>query len=308
MSSTVFVDGLAEFLDSYDGYIMDQWGVLHNGVEPYPGVLEGLRELKAHKKQIIILSNSGKRAEPSTARLSGLGIRRDLYKEVVTAGEVTWRGLNEQKDAPFKGLGKKCLLFSRNGDRGLIEGLDLEIVTEPEEANFILISGTHTPESTIEDYEPALRRAVAHGIPAICANPDIVGIYGNERTMGPGAVARRYQEFGGVAHYIGKPHAPIFKYCLGLFDNVMPARVLVVGDSLSHDIAGGQTLDLDTAFITTGIHANAFKRGMTEDQLNKNMDQLAQNYGARPKWALTSLIWKSAEARARDRERARIRV
>lgn len=308
MSSTVFVDGLAEFLDSYDGYILDQWGVLHNGVEPYQGVLEGLRELKAHKKQVIILSNSGKRAEPSVARLTGLGIRRDLYKELVTAGEVTWRGLSEQKDPPFKGFGKKCLLFCRNNDHGLIEGLDLEIVTEPEEADFILISGTDTPEAKIEDYELILRRTVARGIPAICANPDIVGIYGNERTMGPGAIARRYQEIGGVAHYIGKPHAPIFKYCLSLFNNVMPARVLVIGDSLSHDIAGGHSLDLDTAFITTGIHANAFKPGMSQEQLGKNMDQIAQNYGVRPKWAMTSMIWKSSEARARDRERAKIRI
>ena len=41
------------------------WGVMHNGSEPYEGVLEAVKELKRAGKKMIILSNSSKRKENS---------------------------------------------------------------------------------------------------------------------------------------------------------------------------------------------------------------------------------------------------
>ena len=34
--------GISALASRYDGYILDLWGVLHNGVEPYPGVIDCL--------------------------------------------------------------------------------------------------------------------------------------------------------------------------------------------------------------------------------------------------------------------------
>jgi len=307
MLETAFSEGLYEFMDSYDGFIIDQWGVLHDGVKPYEGVLDVLQQLKAQKKQVVILSNSGKRSDYNKSRLKQLGFKPTTFKAVVSAGEVTWQGLKNRDTDVFDGLGENVYLINRGGDRALLEGLDINVVEQVEDANFILITGVDAPKKTIEDYEPILRQAVTKGIPAICANPDIVTLFGHERAMGPGAVAMRYQEFGGVAHFIGKPHNPIFKHCLSLFDDVMPARVLVIGDSLYHDVAGGLAMDLDTAFITSGIHAKAFKPELTSDQKHKNMEQLVQNYGARPNWVLNGLIWQTPAAALRERERARMK-
>jgi HAD superfamily hydrolase (TIGR01459 family) len=303
-----FSSGLYELMDSYDGFIMDQWGVLHNGLHPYDGVLDTLHHLKQRKKQVVILSNSAKRSSENIERLKKLGIKPGLYKEVVSAGEVTWRGLKEQKDAPFKGLGKKCYLISRQDDKSLIEDLDLELVTDIEQAQFILITSFDPSVMKMEDLEPVFKKAVGKRIPAICANPDMVTVYGHERSIGPGALAKRYQELGGAAHYIGKPHKTIFRYCLSLFDDVIPSRILVIGDSIQHDIAGGVSVDLDTAFITAGIHANAFRPGMPVEQKRKVMEQLAQGYGdVRPTWVLDGLIWQTPEAALRERERARMK-
>jgi HAD superfamily hydrolase (TIGR01459 family) len=303
-----FSSGLYELMDSYDGFIMDQWGVLHNGLHPYDGVLDTLSHLKQRKKQVIILSNSAKRSSDNIERLKKLGIKPGLYKEVVSAGEVTWRGLKEQRDPPFSGLGKKCYLISRHDDKSLIEGLDLELVTDIEQAQFILITSFDQATMKLEELEPLFKKAVGKRIPAICANPDMVTVYGHERSIGPGALAKRYQELGGAAHYIGKPHKTIFRYCLSLFDDVIPSRILVIGDSIQHDIAGGVSVDLDTAFITAGIHANAFKPGMPVEQKRKMMEQLAQGYGdVRPTWVLDSLIWQTPEAALRERERARMK-
>lgn len=306
--SMMFCQGLYELMDSYDGFIMDQWGVLHNGVQPYDGVIDTLNHLRQRKKQVIILSNSAKRSQDNDERLKKLGIKSTLYKEVVTAGEVTWQGLKTQKDAPFKGLGDKCYLIARPDDRALLEGLDIEVVQDIEEAQFILITGFDSPNMKLEDLDAVFKRAVVRRLPAICANPDMVTVYGHERAIGPGAVAKRYHELGGMAHLIGKPHKTIFRHCLAMFDGVIPSRILMIGDSVQHDIAGAMSVDLDTAFITAGIHSNAFKPGMSVEQKRKAMEHLAQGYGGiRPTWVLDSLVWQTPEAALRERERARMK-
>lgn len=303
-----FCNGLYELMDSYDGFIMDQWGVLHNGLQTYDGVLETLNHLKQRKKQVVILSNSAKRSEDNVERLKKLGIKPGLYKAVVTAGEVAWQGLKQQNEAPFKGIGNACFLISRPDDRALLAGLDIEVVDDVEKAEFILITGFDSPSKKLEDMDDVFKKAVVKRLPAFCANPDMVTVYGQERAIGPGAVAKRYHDLGGMAHLIGKPHKTIFRYALGLFDGVIPSRVLVIGDSLQHDIAGAMSVDLDSAFITSGIHANAFKGELTPEQKRKAMEHVAQGYGGiRPHWVLDSLIWQTAEAALRERERARMK-
>ncbi|HYD17991.1 MAG TPA: TIGR01459 family HAD-type hydrolase [Patescibacteria group bacterium] len=308
MSSMMFCQGLYELMDSYDGFIMDQWGVLHNGLQTYDGVIDTLNHLKQRKKQVVILSNSSKRSEDNVERLKKLGIKPSLYKDVVSAGEVTWQGLKKQEDGPFKNLGRKCYLITRDNDRALLDGLDIEVVSDIEEAQFILITSFDSPKMKVEDLDPILKKGVAKRLPAICANPDTVTVYGHERAVGPGAVAKRYHDLGGASHLIGKPHKTIFRYALGLFDDVIPSRILVIGDSMQHDIAGAVSVDLDTAFITAGIHASAFKAGMSAEQKRKTMEHLAQGYaGIRPNWVLDSLVWQTPEAALRERERARMK-
>ena len=306
--SMMFSQGLYELMDSYDGFIMDQWGVLHNGVQAYDGVIDTLNSLRQRKKQVIILSNSAKRADDNVERLKKLGIKPTLYKEVVTAGEVTWQGLKLQKEVPFKDIGKRCFLIARPDDRALLKDLDIELVEDIEQAQFILITGFDAQGTKLEDLDPLFKKAVVKRIPAICANPDMVTVYGHERAIGPGAVAKRYSELGGMAHFIGKPHKTIFRHCLSMFDRVIPSRILMIGDSIQHDIAGAMGVDLDTAFITAGIHSNAFKPGMSVEQKRKVMEHLAQGYGGvRPTWVLDGLIWQTPEAALRERERARMK-
>lgn len=308
MSGMTFCQGLYELMDSYDGFIMDQWGVLHNGLTPYDGVVDTLNHLRQRKKQVVILSNSSKRSDDNIERLKKFGIKPTLYKSVVSAGEVTWQGLKKQEDGPFKNIGKRCYLITRDDDRALLNGLDIEVVKDVEDAQFILITSFDSPKLKVEDLDPIFKKAVVKRLPAICANPDMVTVYGHERAVGPGAVAKRYHDLGGAAHLIGKPHKTIFRYALGLFDSVIPSRILVIGDSIQHDIAGAVSVDLDTAFITSGIHANAFKPGMSNEQKRKAMEHLAQGYaGIRPNWVLDSLIWQTPEAALRERERARMK-
>ena len=42
MSTTRFVDGIAALADRYRGFVLDQWGVLHDGRQAYPGAREAV--------------------------------------------------------------------------------------------------------------------------------------------------------------------------------------------------------------------------------------------------------------------------
>ncbi len=291
---TQFCKGLSDISDSYNGFILDQWGVLHDGHKAFDGVVECLKELKSRKKQVIILSNSGKRAEQNKELLKKTGIGPSLYNHIVTSGEMTWQGLNAQDEGFFKGLGKKCYLISRGGDTSVVEGLDIEIVEDPAEAEFLLIAGSDAPHKALEDYEPALKICVRKRLPALCANPDSKGVLGTQNIMGPGTIARRYEDFGGVVHYIGKPHKPIFQHCLKMLQekNIYPGEVVMIGDSMSHDILGGVLSDVDTCLIRNGLHRASFHGVKSLSDLDKALSNLAVQYNnVHPKYMMASLSW-----------------
>lgn len=297
MSSAIktrFCAGISDISDSYSGFILDQWGVLHDGEKPYEGVVECLKELKARKKYVIILSNSGKRSEENRERLKKIGIGPGLYDQIVTSGEMTWQGLHSRNEGIFEGLGERVYVISRGGDRSIIDGLDIKVVDDPGEADFLVISGTDAPEMSLEDYEPVLKVCVRKRLTALCANPDSRGVMGSQSIMGPGTLARRYQDFGGVVHYIGKPHPPIFKHCMKIFQehNIFPGETIMIGDALAHDILGGQMVNIDTCLVKTGLHAPSFKNAKSPASIDKALELLAVQFnGVRPKYLVGSLRW-----------------
>jgi len=295
ITKTQFCDGISDISDSYSGFIIDQWGVLHNGEKPYEGVIECLKELKARKKHVIILSNSGKRAQQNKDRLKKIGIGPSLYNDIVTAGELTWQGLENQDFAFFENLGKKCYLISRGGDRSIVDGASLEIVDDVNEADFLLISGSDAPDKKLADYEPVLKQAVRKQLTCICANPDNMGLMGASTIMAAGTIASRYQDFGGVVHYIGKPHQPIFKHCVKILQDkeIYPGETVVIGDTMAHDVLGGALMNLDTCLIRNGLHRPAFiKAENFQPSIERSLNMLVAQYNnIRPTFFVDELKW-----------------
>ena len=273
--------------------MIDQWGTLHNGTEVYPGVLDTLENLKKRGKQIILISNSGKRAEENIDRLQSLGIHSNLFDHVVTSAETTWRSLNERNQAQFQNLGEKYFLMNRHDDLSVANGLDnLVRVESVEEADFILLTGSDAPEKTMDHYyEPLLKEASRRRLRMMCANPEKMITIGDQNYMGSGEIARRYEECGGVVTYIGKPFPSIFQYALTLFDNLYPSQVCVIGDSLSNDIRGAKYLDMDCALIAGGMHKGSFAKVQNRTDIHKMLKVLAKNYGVEPTYFIPKFHW-----------------
>lgn len=248
----VRVAGLSDIADGYDLFLVDQWGVLHDGASPYPGALDALGLLTELGKPVVILSNSARRVDYGIERMAEIGIPRDMYANLVTSGEETWQHLRHRPDAFYRSLGRRCLLYSWGGDRGLTHGVDVETVDSVEQADFILNAGTN--REPIEWYVPELSAGVGHGLPMICANPDLVSVTPEgELIITPGTVARKYEELGGYVRWHGKPDRSVYETCFALYPRA--ERILGIGDSLHHDVAGARGAGIDCLFVAGGIHA-----------------------------------------------------
>lgn len=284
------IAGVAALAEHYDGFVVDQWGVLQDGTDAYPGAAACLERLRDSGKRVVVLSNSGRRALPNAERLAGIGIPNALYDAIVTSGEATWQELAHLTEPFYQGVGRRCLLFSRGGDRSVVDGLGLELVDSAETADFILMAGLDAPPLTLDDLAPALLAGVRRHLPMICANPDIYAVRRGGPALGPGAVARRYQAMGGRVRHIGKPWPEIYDHCRPVLSGIPNVRVCAVGDSLSHDIAGGAAAGFDTALVTGGLYAQQFT-GADAATARDRLADLCREEGVTPHWVLPAFVW-----------------
>ena len=250
------LDGIAPLAARYDGFVVDLWGVIHDGIAPYPGAVACLGRLRAAGGRVVLLSNAPRRAEAARHTLRRIGLPDDAYDGIMTSGEATRTALLTRADTWFAALGERVWHLGPDKDSSLFEGLPLSRVAGPEPGAFILNTG---PDDSLGETEPGpylpqLRQAAALGLKMVCANPDLVIVRGGQRVICAGLLAQEYQRMGGEVRQVGKPDPAIYepvRRMLGLPD----ARVLAVGDALATDIAGAAAAGFDSCWVLGGIHA-----------------------------------------------------
>ncbi len=256
------LDGISGLTGRFDIFLLDQYGVLHDGTVLYPGVVEALEYLQERGKTVVIISNSGRRATANMDRLKAIGIAPELYQHFVTSGEVAWRMLAERSDAALQSV-RTCLLLTRGNSRSAIDGLDLAETDDPEEADLVLIAGSEGDRHPIEFYRSLLEPAARRAIPCLCTNPDKIMLTPTGTAYGAGRIADLYEALGGPVRWIGKPYPEIYRHALQMLGHPEPARCIVIGDSIEHDIAGGNAAGLAAALVRTGVLAD-----QSDDQIN----------------------------------------
>lgn len=235
--------------------LCDLWGVIHDGISLYPGVLETLGYLKSHGIRVMFLSNAPRRAYIAKLNLDRLGVTPDLYEGILTSGEVTFHYL---KSTPYK----KLAYIGPEKDFNILEGLHRKI-TPIEEADMVICTGFDNDDDTLEHKLPELKRALKKRLTLICANPDleVVRLDGS-RALCAGVMAEWYREKGGEVQYFGKPYPEVYmvaKKLLGLED-----KLLAVGDSVITDIAGANNMKIPSTLITGGILKEALGAKYTD--------------------------------------------
>ena len=278
------IEGLAAVAGGYDGFIVDLWGVVHDGIAPYPGALECLARL--HEKPVLLLSNAPRRAGAVQVALRALGISDDLYSGLLTSGEATWCALHERCDPWYAALGTRVYHLGPARDRSLIDGLGLVRVQDPAQGAFVLNTGPDDEREgeQLGAFLPELDSCLQARLPMICANPDLEIVRGGVRILCAGALAEYYEGRGGNVRWVGKPDPAIYDHALALMA-LKRERVLVIGDSLRTDIAGAKAAGMDAVWVLGGLHAGAHERdwGRIEDEAGRS--------GLKPLAAIPRLAW-----------------
>lgn len=288
MPETRILNGLREIAENFDLVLMDLWGCVHDGLKPYPAALDCLVRLKDAGKPVAILSNAPRRAGEIEAKLTEMGIDRALYTDIFTSGEETWKFLKTRPDGLGQRLGRRVYAIMPDRDAGILDGLDLQPVTDIGEATFVLVTGIEDTKTKAKDFDPLLRQALKQSLPMLCANPDLVVHRGGVEEICAGAIAQRYESFGGRVVYHGKPHVKMYDVIFKALGAVR-ARALGVGDSYSTDIRGVQGAGGKGVLIAGGIHrSELLYAAKIEPKLLRDLNRAFEIV---PDYSLPHLVW-----------------
>ncbi len=246
---------VAPLAKSYEAWLTDIWGVVHNGVAAITQACTTLIRYREQGGIVVLISNSPRPSGPVREQMAALGVPSDVYDDTVTSGDVTRSLLQDMAQKKFFHLGPER-------DRSLFDGLPLTFVS-PEDAEIVVLTGLRDDETeTAEDYRKELETFRARHVPLICANPDIFVERGNRLVPCAGALAQLYETLGGQVIYAGKPHRPIYELALARIAKhaglPLPRdRILAIGDGVKTDMAGACAMELDALFIASGVHLPA---------------------------------------------------
>jgi HAD superfamily hydrolase (TIGR01459 family) len=291
MALPPILPGVAALADAHDGFVLDLWGVLHDGVAAYPGAVDALARLRAAGKRIVLLSNSPGRRASVAARMATLGVVPDLYDALVTSGETAHAAMRDRPDDAHRALGRRAYLLGPPRDAGILEGLPgIARVASPQDADFIVNTGADAIEETADLYDPVLDAGLARDLPMVCANPDLEVMVGDRMAICAGLIAERYAARGGRVIWHGKPHPGVYAICRAIL--AMPdARVMAVGDTLRTDVAGARAAGFAAALVTVGIHRDDLGTHDGRPPEPARLAALLARAACRPDVVLPRFVW-----------------
>ena len=288
---TPILHGLSGIAERYDGYLIDLWGTLHNGVDAFPHAVECLHRLREAGKRVCLLSNGPRRLCSIIGRLDEMRVPRDAYDHVMSSGEATHLALRDRADPWHAALGRRCFHLGPPRDHDVHEDAGLELVRDVPDAEFILCTGIDAWNDTVDTYEAVLAAGAERRLPMVCANPDLVVVNGDRMSICAGSLAHRYEQLGGDVYYHGKPYRPVYDRCVELLGIDEPARILGIGDSLRTDVAGANAAGMHSMLLVDGIHAEDFRRGPGGPIDPNRIAAAIREHGHPPNYVAERLSW-----------------
>lgn len=283
--------GMSAFAADYDGFVLDLWGVIHDGTVLFPGVVDCLERLDGAGKKIVMLTNAPRRAHAIAASMEKMGMPRAYCAAIMSSGEATHLSLRGRYDAVLAGTGPHCFHIGPERDENLFDGLDIERVADVAAADFIVNTGPWVDGAKVSDYEVTLAAGAGRGLPMVCANPDLEVIRGGNRIICAGALARRYEEMGGKVRYFGKPRPAIYDSCFAMLGIGERARILAVGDSLRTDIAGAKGAGIAAVLVAGGLHGEEFGADGGDGLDGARIARACAEAGVAPIAAIPGFVW-----------------
>ena len=265
------LDHLSEVFDGYDTFVIDLWGVMHNGIKLHKKAIEAVNQLKKNSKKIVFLSNAPRPSIKVIDFLLKMKTERKYLSNVITSGEAAMHAINQNK------FGKLFFHLGPPRDISIFEKVK-DSETKIDNCDFILCTGLFDGhENNMEYYKNLLIKHTSKKL--ICTNPDLTVHRGDKEEYCAGYIAKLFEELGGKVIYYGKPHKEIYEQCFKENE-----KVLAIGDNLRTDIKGANNLDKDCLFISDGVHRDEYIN-------NSELENLLNKYKVKANYFQKELKW-----------------
>ena len=242
---------MQRFSETYPVWFCDIWGVVHDGVKPFPLTVAALKRHRAQGGAVILVTNSPRSNQGVERQLREIGVDPESHDRIVTSGDVT------QVLMKLYGGGKVFHLGAAR-DHSIYDGTGVSRVPLAE-AKAVLCTGLFDDvNDQLSDYDSLLGEMKAHGLVMICANPDKIVKKGDRILYCAGKLAELYAARGGEVLMAGKPFAPIYELAMAEAERltgkpVERPQVLAIGDGPETDIRGAADYGLDALLVAEGV-------------------------------------------------------
>ncbi len=223
--------------------ILDMDGVLWRGSETIGDLPAIFSKMKQRNWKVILATNNATRSIAQyIEKFDNLGVSLETW-QVINSGQAAAHYLKQHypQGGPLYIIGEEGLIstmaeagfyHSEDHPLGVLAGLNRQLTYE------------------------MLRKAcllIRSGVPFYGTNPDATFPSPEGLIPGAGTVIGAIEIASGIkAHLMGKPSPEMYRVALERL-NALPSEILVIGDRLDTDIAGGQLLGCLTGMVLSGV-------------------------------------------------------
>ncbi len=242
---------MQQFSERYPVWFCDIWGVVHNGLTPFPITVSALSRHRRNGGTVILVTNSPRSNIGVEKQLLDIGVDPASHDRIVTSGDVTQVLMRQHG-------GGKVFHLGPARDYSIYDGTGVSRVPV-EEAHAVLCTGLFDDRNDrLEDYDALLADLKARGLVMICANPDRIVRVGDRILYCAGTIADLYMAKGGTVLMAGKPYPPIYDLALSEASRIRGqdvdrTAILAIGDGPETDIRGAADYGLDALLVAEGV-------------------------------------------------------
>ena len=289
------IDGLSQIAHLYDAFLIDQWGVIHDGQQLTPGAIRTFKELRFQKKTVVVLTNSSKSSDRNVSRLEKIfGVPPDLYTALVSSADILKRCLNDRA-ASEGNFGKMRLyVVADQGDQSLLEDGPWHQVDDMDLADFVVLLSV-PPGDSFQKHERWIECAIHRKLPVYCPSADLMSVTTKGIVSGLSGIVDSLRNRGGIISNFGKPEKIVYDECSRWLSGLQPSRVLAIGDQIGSDILGANRRGYHGALVCTGATAATFPRASTITDFARAASQFGESQLNTPKWVMPQLQWIEEE-------------
>lgn len=284
---------LKDQIKNYDLFLFDLWGVIVEGKNIYPGVVDGINHIIDSGKKVVFLSNAPQRELAKVETLSSWGLNNISEEMLLTAGGVASRIIKNI----YKESQKKQVVYH------LQDKKDDEITDERyciltdniDEADILLLSLHRDEGDDLEKYNSLFEQAGKNEkLITICANPDTTIPNNGVTRYCAGYFAEISERYGCRVIYTGKPHSIIYDQVFDRYPEIKRERILMIGDTFETDVAGANDSLIHSALVLTGNSRKFHEKHSDMEQKLESLAERSNQVGFQPTF-VTSLSPETAK-------------